>query len=324
MRNRSVRALGLASCLILIPAALAPAQEAGTPEVKTVEFEAPSVGRTMKFNIVLPEGYEGDANARYPVLYMLHGFTSNYTAWAKLGVPRVVRDLDLNLIVVMPDVGNSWYINWAESEDGQKNAWEDFIVKDLIGHVDANYRTVARREGRAINGLSMGGYGGLTLGLRHPDLFCSIGSQSGALGFARGIAERLEAGDDLSRFRRREASDEPNPDIGIAGFSSQAERSPKGKMFTTAEQARAHDPFSLVAEVPVDKLPHIYLDCGTEDRLIESSVDFAKLLTEKKIPFTYSESAGGHTPPYWAREVSQAMAVQYVILRRNLASFGLD
>ena len=62
-------------------------------------------------------------------------------------------------------------------DEGQKNAWEDFIVKDLIGHVDATYRTIARREGRAINGLSMGGYGGLTVGLRHPDLFCSIGSQ---------------------------------------------------------------------------------------------------------------------------------------------------
>ena len=67
---------------------------------------------------------------------------------------------------------------------GQKNAWEDYIVKDLIGHVDGTYRTIAKREGRAINGLSMGGYGALMLGLRHPDMFCSIGSHSGALAFA--------------------------------------------------------------------------------------------------------------------------------------------
>ena len=92
-----------------------------------------------------------------------------------MGVPEYARAYDL--IVVMPDAGNSWYVNWAKSEDGQKNRWEDCLIKDLIGHVDATYRTVARREGRAINGLSMGGYGGLMLGLRHPDLFCSIGSQ---------------------------------------------------------------------------------------------------------------------------------------------------
>src|SRR5205085_11565861 len=127
---------------------------------------------------------------RYPVLYLLHGLTGNYTNWARMGVPRYARAYDL--IVVMPDGGNAWYVNWAKSEDGQKNDWEDAIIKDLIGHVDASSRTVAQREGRAINGLSMGGYGALMLGLKHPDLFCSIGSHSGALSFARQSAERIK------------------------------------------------------------------------------------------------------------------------------------
>ena len=86
--------------------------------------------------------------------------------WARLKVSEYARAYDL--IVVMPDAGNSWYANWAGGEDAQKDAWEDCIIKDLIPHVDATYRTVARREGRAINGLSMGGYGALMLGLRHP------------------------------------------------------------------------------------------------------------------------------------------------------------
>ena len=283
--------------------------------VKTVEFEAKSVGRKMKYNIALPAKYEATTD-RYPALYLLHGFTSNYTAWARLGAPRFARQYDL--IVVMPDVGNSWYVNWAKSEGDQKNDWEDFIVKDLIGHVDANFRTIARREGRAINGLSMGGYGALMLGLRHPDLFCSIGSHSGAVGYARAIGQRLKSGEEPGKSPRRPPSTEPNPAIGIEGFSSQAERSPKGTMFTTPEECDAHDPFQLVASVPRDKLPHIYVDCGTDDRLLRSNQDFVKVLMENKVPFTYAESAGGHAPPYWAREVGHSMAVQYHMIRRHL------
>src|SRR5262245_31994670 len=158
MKRRLVPFLACAA-LWLLPPSPAPAQPL---PVKTVEFDSPSVGRKMKYNLVLPAGYE-KSTERYPVLYLLHGLTSNYTAWARMKVPEYARAYDL--IVVMPDAGNSWYVNWAKSEDGQKNAWEDAIIKDLIGHVDATYRTIAKREGRAINGLSMGGFGGLTLGL---------------------------------------------------------------------------------------------------------------------------------------------------------------
>ena len=231
-----------------------------------------------------------------------------------------------DLIVVSADAGNSWYVNWAKSEDGQKNDWEDAIVKDLIGHVDSTYRTIASREGRAINGLSMGGYGALTLGLRHPDMFCSIGSHSGAIAFARSLAERLKEnpGEPLPR---RVPPEKVNPLIGLEDFDGQEERTPKGRIFETVEQAEAHDPFKLVLDVPREKMPHINIDCGTEDRLIGASQEFMKLLMEKKIPFTYAQSDGGHNPPYWAREIGHSMAIQYHILRRNLAEKeggGLD
>jgi S-formylglutathione hydrolase FrmB len=298
-------------------ALLAPTSASAQPlPVKTVAFTSESVGRTMKYNVVLPAKYDQAAD-RYPVLYLLHGLTSNYTDWARMGVPEYARAYDL--IVVMADAGNSWYVNWAESADGQKNRWEDAIVKDLIGHVDATYRTIPRREGRAINGLSMGGYGGLMLGLRHPDLFCSIGSHSGAVAFAKSAAERLRDGRGPAR-PAREPSTTPNPRIGIEGFSSQVERSPKGRVFTTPEECAAYDPFQLVLKIPRDKLPHIYLDCGTEDRLIDGSRAFVKVLTDNKVPFTYAESGGGHAPPYWAREVGHSMAVQYAVIQRHLAA----
>ena len=155
------------------------------------------------------------------------------------------------------------------------------------------------------------------LGLKRPDLFCSIGSHSGAIAFAKSAGARLKAGKELQR-PRGEPSSKPNPLIGVEGFSSQAERTPKGKIFITTDDCEACDPFKLALKVPRDKLPHIYIDCGTEDRLIESNQAFLKLLMEHKIPFTYAQSSGGHTPMYWTREVGHSMAVQYAIIQRRL------
>jgi S-formylglutathione hydrolase FrmB len=313
MMNKSFPLVAFGAILLLAPSTA----QAQPSSAKTVEFDSPSVGRKMKYSIVLPEKYEQSTD-RYPVLYLLHGLTSAYTQWPRQGVPLYARAYDL--IVVMADGGNSWYLNWAQSDSGQKNNWEDAIMKDLIGHVDGTYRTIAKREGRAINGLSMGGQGALMLGLRHPDMFCSIGSHSGAIHYVRGIADRLRSGQELQALGRRGGPPRVDPNIRIEGFNTQEERTPKGKIFLTADQADAHDPFKLVLKVPREKLPHIYFDCGTEDTLYRYSVEFAKLLMDNKIPFTFAESAGAHDAAYWTREVALSMAAQYGIMQRNLAA----
>jgi len=270
----------------------------------------------MKYNIYLPGDHE-ISDQRYPVLYLLHGLTSNYLAWDLLGAGRAASAYPL--IVVMPDAGNSWYVNWAQSEDGQKNNWEDFIIDELIPHVDSKYKTIAAREGRAINGLSMGGYGAIMLGLRHPDLFCSIGSHSGVIGYARSQKGRLLKGEKPWFMWEERLSEKPNPAIGIEGFSSQIERSPKGQIFLTAEDCDSYDPHTLVLQIPKAELPHIYVDCGTEDGLINGARNFIRVLEENNIPFTYAQSEGGHQAAYWAREIGHSMAVQYQIIQRQLA-----
>ncbi|MFC2166544.1 alpha/beta hydrolase [Acidobacteriota bacterium] len=285
-------------------------------EVKTVDFFSESVGRTMKFNIYLPKDYHSTKKS-YPVLYLLHGLTSNYKAWAFLGAPKYASEYDL--IVVMPDGGNSWYVNWAKSEGGQKNNWEDSIIKDLIPHVDGTYRTINRREGRAINGLSMGGYGAIMLGLKHPELFCSIGSHSGVIGYARSHKERLKKEEKPWVMWEERMSDKPDPLIGIEGFSSQAERSPKGQIFLTEEDCDAYDSFKLILQIPKEDLPHIYIDCGIEDGLIRGARNFIRVLEDNNIPFVNGQSKGGHTSDYWSREVGLSMAVQYLIIQRQLA-----
>ncbi len=294
-------------------------------KVHTVEFYSPAVERTMKYNIVLPAGYE-TSDESYPVLYLLHGLTSNYTAWGRMG-SAFYAGLAGDLIVVMPDGGNSWYVNWAENAEGQRNDWEDHIVRDVIGHVDENYRTIQRREGRAINGLSMGGYGGITLGLRHPELFVSIGSTSGALSYARGAAARARgevppraapertAEEQAARDARQARS---NPSIGIEGFSSQAERSPAGRAFVTAEGADAYDPFKLVLQVPHEDLPHIYLDSGTEDNLIRVAREFAQVLFEHDVPFDFMQMPGRHNGDYWIQSLGHIVSIQYEVMRRAL------
>lgn len=301
-------------CLLLFIVVMTACGPQPTPELRTVEFDAPSVDRVMKYNIFLPATYASSED-RYPVLYLLHGLTGNFTHWTD-GVTAHCEDLDL--IVVMPDAGNSWYINWAQSDAGQKNNWEDFVIRDVIGHVDANYRTIARKAGRAISGLSMGGYGAIMLGLRHPDLFCSIGSQSGALDYATGSRRRLAGGERAWVIWEDRLTGTPNPNIGIEGFSSQIERTPLGEIFLTAEDCDNYDPFKLVLQVPVENVPHIYLDCGVEDPLLDSARQFVKILGENKVPFTFAEAPGDHNWDYWNRELGHALAVQMYVLQQNL------
>ena len=332
LTNMNMQRIVRTALLAALVATLAAPAAAQNLELGTVEFFSPAVDRTMKYNIVLPRGYE-TSTERYPVLYLLHGLTQNYTAWGRSNGTPFYAGLYDDLIVVMPDGGNSWYVNWAANEGGQSNNWEDHIIRDVVNHVDWNFRTIARREGRAITGLSMGGYGAITLGLRNPEMFISIGSTSGALEHARQIARRMrgEAPPRPQRAGRQRPQPtaeqqaaraaqrrRPNPLIGIDGFSSQEERSPQGQEFVTAEDADAYDPFTIVAGLSNEQLPHIYLDCGTEDRLISGARELAGILMERDIPFDYMQMGGAHNAAYWIQAIGRIMGVQYEVMQRAL------
>ncbi|MCI5106799.1 MAG: esterase family protein [Pseudomonadales bacterium] len=293
--------------------------------LQTVEFFSPAVGRNMKFDVILPPGY-GDSEQDYPVLYLLHGYMQNYTVWGRnLAAAWYARQVD-ELILVMPDAGNSWYINYARSDGGQRNNWEDHIINDVIPTVDARFRSIAAREGRAIAGLSMGGFGALALGLRHPDKFISLGSSSGALSHARDIARALHSG-----MERRQAPVPGSEDnnfqqadafvadiISIDGFSTQQERTPQGIDFLRAEQAEAYDPFQIIYNVPRSQMPHIYLDAGTSDSLIAVTRELMSLLLINNVPFQYRQAEGGHTADYWRRAIGPMLNSQNEVMQRAL------
>lgn len=319
-----------------ISCAAAQAQDLPQPEpnspplpdgLQTVEFFSPAVGRAMKYDIVLPPDYE-TSGKRYPVLYLLHGVMQNYTVWGRnLGAAFYARNLR-ELILVMPDGGNTWFVNYAASAAGAKDQWEDHLVNDVIGNVDRSFRTIAQKEGRAIAGLSMGGFAAFSIGLRHPDMFASLGSTSGALAYARTKAEIIASGvpqPDRIRTPAQEAeiarADEfISQIIDIPSFSTQVERTPAGQDFVTVEQAQSYDPFHIIYTVPKNELPHMYIDAGTEDGLVTVAREYMTVLLINDVPFDFMQTRGKHNSEYWRRSIGHMMTTQFEVMQRALGN----
>ena len=254
-------------------------------DYETVEIAAPHLGgMIVGFNIILPRDYAA-AERRYPVLYLLHGYTDHYPAWVSYtNLTQYGRGYQQ--IIVMPEGDNGFYTNSYADAD---LAWEDFVILDLIPYVDGHYRTVAAREGRAIAGLSMGGYGALKLGLKYPRMFCAVASMSGAVAVARPAQEAID--DEV--FRRLVE--------GVFGPADNPDRA-------------RNDPFQLAAKVPRGELPQLYLSIGSEDFLLEENREFVELLAKLKIPYEYHEVPGKHEWPVWDREIQVILAHQAPVI----------
>ncbi|MFD7103976.1 alpha/beta hydrolase [Streptomyces celluloflavus] len=133
--------------------------------------------------VTLPAGYDGAAATRYPVHYTLHGAPDHPdTVRNKVITERATEGLPL--ITVTPNGGaRGWYSNWVNPGALGRQNWETFHLDQLIPLVDANLKTVATKEGRAISGHSMGGFGAFHYAEHWPDLFSYVGSFSGDLDF---------------------------------------------------------------------------------------------------------------------------------------------
>ncbi|MEU9098529.1 alpha/beta hydrolase-fold protein [Streptomyces sp. NPDC048361] len=142
--------------------------------VKTAE-----VAQEHHIRILLPAGYADEPTQRYPVFYFLHG-ASDDPANPFVAYPALTRSTAM--ITVIPDGGlRGWYTNWLDQNTaaGAQN-WENFHINQVIPFIDANLRTLASRQTRAVGGLSMGGFGALHYAQRHPDLFGQVATFSGA------------------------------------------------------------------------------------------------------------------------------------------------
>lgn len=151
-------------------------------DVSTAKVGANAVNGPHRVRITLPNDYFQSGATRYPVLYLLHGGAGGNSAqWTTGGGAVESLTSGRPLITVMPDGGKvGWYTNWV-SPGSTPQAWRDFHVDQLIPWVDANLRTIASKSGRAIAGLSMGGFGAVRYAQDRPDLFAFVGSFSGAV-----------------------------------------------------------------------------------------------------------------------------------------------
>ena len=143
---------------------------------EAVNVRSEKMDKDVPVTVITPDGY-GEKEA-YPVIYLLHGYSDNYTSWSKNGVVGGLSD-QYGIIFVMPDGGyDSWYFDSVITPEYQ---YETFVSSELVSYVDSHYKTIADRKGRAIAGLSMGGHGALYLGIRHQDVYGSMGALSGGV-----------------------------------------------------------------------------------------------------------------------------------------------
>lgn len=244
--------------------------------VKTVSLQSNLVGKTLSYEVVLPSGYTLiTSSKRYPVLYLLHGWNGQPQGWlteTKLEEYAARHQL----IIVLPAGGNSWY---TDSATVPAERYESYILQELIPDVDNRFRTIADGKGRGVAGLSMGGYGALKFGLKHPDLFALSASMSGALDAPARV-------DDASIMQT----------FGEADNQTRA----------------ANDLFKRARLLPDEKiaaLPYFYMDCGTEDPWTKTNRDLSSLFKERKIAHEYRELPGGHDWNYWDKQVQEILQI---------------
>lgn len=273
----------IAVCLALAPGATA----AAAKDYQTITFSPAHLGgMEVNFNVILPRDYNSTTR-RFPVLYLLHGYTGHYSDWVtKTGLVKYAAHYEE--IIVMPEDENGWYVN---NYANPKLEWQSYIIDDLIPYVDSHYRTVSARKGRAIAGLSMGGYGAMLMGLKYHQLFAAAASLSGVFASAEpAFEEALPAGDPIHKVIEEDFGPLDNP------------------------TRRTNDPFLLIREIPVSELPVLYIAIGSSDSLLQMNRDFVHILSEYKIPYHYCEVPGKHEWPVWDSQIQRVLALQAPVI----------
>jgi putative tributyrin esterase len=244
---------------------------------EVVQFNSNLVGKTLPYGVVLPPGYGliTSRGVRYPVLYLLHGWSGDYNSWMKQ-TALMQYAAEYQMIVITPEGGNGWY---TDSATVASNQYQTYVVNELLADVDRRFRTIADRRGRSIAGMSMGGYGALKFGFKHPERFSLVASMGGAL-------DATARTDDASIMQ------------AFGGLDNAVRK--------TNDLAR------LARDFPEDRrslLPYFYMDCGTDDPWLASNRDFSAVLLERKIVHEYRQLPGNHVWTYWDRQLREVMGI---------------
>jgi len=237
--------------------------------VDTIDVYSNSMHKNVKCVVITPKQYKKSKD-RFPVVYLLHGYSGSYSNWVKL-VPGMEEQATMNnLLIVCPDAAfSSWYF---DTPFDSAYRYETFTATELPQYIDAHYKTIADRKARAITGLSMGGHGGLFLGFRHKDMFSACGSMSGALDVSL-----ITKGYDMSK-----------------------------RLGDTIVNKKYYQDWSIMKvmeSVSAKDSMGIIIDCGTEDFIFMMSKAAHEKLRTLKIPHDYIEMPGIHNWKYWGNAV---------------------
>ena len=265
MKTRRVAVLALAAAVLAAPL---------RAEVRTTILKSAALGRDVACVVHLPPSY-AEGSKVYPVVYALHGLFEKSQFWERRGLAPILDDLWARralpeFVVVAVDGGNSFFLN------SPPGAYEDLVTKDAIAYAESNFRVRRERAGRALFGVSMGGYAALRIALSHPDLYAAVATHSAML-----------------------LAGPPRPGQGAEPYHLAA----FGRVFGEPPDMalwKANDPLEWAPRADPRAVPALSFDCGDHDRygLAAGHEELHRRLQARKIPHTFALHPGDHGYEY--------------------------
>ena len=233
-------------------------------QVDTIQVFSPSMNKNIKTCVIVPDNYK-KSKKKFPVVYLLHGYSGNYATWVK-SFKEVSQQVDRYGFIAIGVDGNysSWYFN---SPIDPTFKYETYIIDELVPFIDKKYKTIASREGRAISGLSMGGHGALYLSLKHQDVFGAAGSMSGGVDI-RPFSEKWDIKNRLGAITDFPENWEKNTVVNLI-------------------------------ELNQNNNLKLIIDCGVDDFFIDVNRELHQKMLALKIDHDYIERPGKHNIDYW-------------------------
>lgn len=240
--------------------------------VDTVNIYSNSMHKSFRCVVIKPT-IPKHKSISFPVVYLLHGYSGNYSNWITK-VPALKEYADeYRIMVVCPDGGfSSWYF---DSPVDSTMKYDTYISKEVPSYIEEHYPVIKTRNGKAIAGLSMGGHGSIYLGLKHPDIFGACGSMSGGVDMST-----LHTRYDVSKR--------------LGDTVTHADNWNNYSVMHLVEQYKKQDQSDSLA---------IIFDCGTGDIFFNENHALHQKMLQLNIPHDYTERPGKHDWNYWANAV---------------------
>ena len=280
------------ACVSLVLAFALPAlaQPLESSVIRTETLHSYILDEDVNVNVYLPAGFDQKADKTYPVVYLLHGLTDTYSAWAEKGhMKDVVDELIISgeaarMVIIMPNAGDPDSRNvWNGYFNQPGHRYEDFFFGELVPQLESRFNIIGDKQHRAIMGLSMGGGGSTVYCQRHPEMFSSCYAMSAWLD-----------------------NDEPWSE------------NPEDKLYKVCRSVHEHSAIDFIEkadEATLEKLCTVkwFIDCGDDDFLLDLSLKLYQEMRDKGVKAELRVRDGWHCWEYW----HQALRMSLPFATRN-------